>query len=123
MFWEGINIHFISTNPSSNVKLKSDVNPCSNQGCILNLKSISPPPFLIYIFPPNETYYEGVRAAGEKYSAFFCNFVNFKSIEENICLLFTNWEKNIRFPPLINPFQSFFPLHVIGHIFFIFIFF
>ena len=55
------------------------------QGCILNLKFIfCPPPFLIYIFSPNEIYYiEGVRAAGEKFSAFFLgNFVNFKSIGE-----------------------------------------
>ena len=42
------------------------------QGCILNLKFIFlPPPLLIYIFSPTEIYYyKGVRAAGEKFSAF-----------------------------------------------------
>ena len=33
-----------------------------------------PPPFLIHIFPPNEIYYEGVCAAGEKFSAFFLQY-------------------------------------------------
>ena len=39
-----------------------------------------PPPLLELYFSPGEIYYnEGVRAAGEKLSAFFCNFVYFKS--------------------------------------------
>ena len=87
----------------------------NNQGCILNLKFIFlpflPPPFLIYIFSPTEFYYnEGVREAGEKFSAFFCNFVYFKSIGEKIFILFTNWGKNMHFPP-------FSPNLLFGHIF------
>ena len=48
------------------------------QGCTLKKFIFLPPPFLIYIFSPTEiNYNEGVRAAGEKFSAFFCNFVYF----------------------------------------------
>ena len=37
-----------------------------------------PPPFLIYIFSPTEIYVnEGVRAACEKFAAFFCSFVKY----------------------------------------------
>ena len=43
-----------------------------------------------------------MRAAGEKFSAFFCNFVYFKSIGEKICILFTNWGK-ICISPLFYP--------------------
>ena len=77
-----------------------------------------PPPFLIYIFSPTEIYFiKGVRAAGEKFSAFFCNFV-VKSIGEKICILFTNWGKNMHFPPFFISFQSFFsPNLLFGHIF------
>ena len=34
----------------------------------------------------------------------FCNFVYFKSIREKICILFTNWGKNMHFPPFVVPF-------------------
>ena len=74
-----------------------------------------PPPFLIYIFAPTEIYYnEGVCAAGDQFSTFFCNFVYFKSIGEKICLLFTNWGKNMHFPPFFYPLSiMYFPQPVI----------
>ena len=75
------------------------------QGCILKFEIdfLPPPPFLIYIFSPNVIYYiEGLCAAGEKFSAFFVNFINFKSIGETIYI----------FPPFFIPFQSFFPPNI-----------
>ena len=45
----------------------------------------------------------GVRATSEKCQPFFCNFVYFESIGEKICILFTNWEKNMHFPPIFYP--------------------
>ena len=36
---------------------------------------------------------------------FFCNFVNFKSIGEKICILLTSWGKNMHFPPCLIPFH------------------
>ena len=58
---------------------------------VSNLKLIflAPPPLsLIIFFGPKEIYYNGwMRAAGENFQAFFCNFVNFKSIGEKICIL------------------------------------
>ena len=43
------------------------------------------------------------RAAGEKVEAFFCNFENFKSIGEKICILFTNKVKIMYFTPFFYP--------------------
>ena len=60
----------------------------------------APPPFLIYIYFPNEIYYN------EGLALFCCNFVNFESIGEKICILFTYWWKNMYFPPFFIPFQS-----------------
>ena len=92
------------------------------QGCILNCKWIFlSPPFLIYIFSPNEIYYnEGVRAAVENILAFFLQFCIFKSIGEKIWILFANWGKNMHSPPpFSSPFNHFFPHMLFGHIFFI----
>ena len=63
------------------------------------------PPFLIYIFSSTKIYNEGAGAAGEKCSVqpFSCNFVYFKSIGEKISILFTNWGKNMHFPPVFYP--------------------
>ena len=51
---------------------------------------------------------------------FFCNFFNFKSIGEKICILFTNWGKNMHFPPFFHPLSIiFFPNMLFAHIFFL----
>ena len=73
------------------------------QGCVLNLKFIflPPSPFLIYISSPTEIYY--------KFSAFFCNFLYFKWIGGKICILFTNYGKNMHFPLFIPSNIFFFP--------------
>ena len=43
---------------------------------------------------------------------FFCNFVCFKSIREKIWKRFTEWGKNMYFPPLFRPLLIiFFPQH------------
>ena len=81
---------------------------------VFEIHIFAPPPLLIYISSPTEIYYnDGVRAAGEKLSAFFCNLVYFKSIGENICILFTNRGK-ICISPTFNPF---FPNLLFCHIF------
>ena len=45
-----------------------------------------------------DLYTLGLLELGEKYKAFFCNFVNIKSIGEKICVLFTKLGKNMHFP-------------------------
>ena len=74
------------------------------QGCMFNLKFIFLPPPSWFIFFP---------------SLFCCSFVNFKWVGEKICILFTNWGKNMYFPPLFSsPFNHFFPPNMLfGHIF------
>ena len=87
------------------------------QGCILNLRFIfCPPPFLIYIFSPkwNKLYWGGARRRWK--CSFFCNFVNFKSIGEKVCILFSVYQlgEKYAFPPLFSsPFNHFFPQYVI----------
>ena len=45
-----------------------------------------------------------MRAAGEKLSAFlFCNFVNFKSIGEKLCILLPPGGKICIYPPFLHP--------------------
>ena len=75
---------------------------------------ISPPPFLIYTFSPTEIdSNEGVRAACEKFSALFCNFVYFKSIGEKYAYFLPIGEK-ICISPLFYPLSIiFFPQPVI----------
>ena len=52
------------------------------------------------------------------FGLFCCNFVYFKSIGKNICILFTNWGKNMHFPPFFYPPSIiFFPNLLFGHIF------
>ena len=67
-----------------------------------------PPPLHdLYFFPNDVNYNEGVRAATKKNAHFF--LLQFcKSIWEIIWILFTNWGKNMHFPPFFIPFQSFF---------------
>ena len=44
----------------------------------------------------------------KNFSLFCCNFVYLKSIGGNICMLFTNWEKNIHYLPyFLSPFNHF----------------
>ena len=53
-----------------------------------------------------------MRAAGENFQSFFCNFVNLKSIGEKICILYTNLGGKYAFPPIFSsPFNHFFPQH------------
>ena len=69
---------------------------------------------LFLYFCPNWIYYiEGVRAAGEKFSA---NIVNFKSIGGKICILFTNWGKIMHSPYFSSPFNHFSPSMLFGHL-------
>ena len=72
-----------------------------------------PPLFLIYIFSKTEIYYNGGGARrGRKIFSLFLQFFTFLPIWEKICILFTNWGKNMHFPPFFIPFQLLF-----GHIF------
>ena len=70
----------------------------------------APPPFFfIYIFSPSEIYYnQAVRAAGEKFSAFFVQFCTFQVNWGKNMQFFTNWGKNMHFPPFFSPFNHFF---------------
>ena len=73
------------------------------QGCMLNLKFIFLPPPSWFIFFP---------------SLFCCSFVNFKSVGEKICILFTNWGKNMYFPAFFHPLSIILsPNMLVGHIF------
>ena len=88
-------------------KIDNSLNFFFFQGCISIWNSyFCPTPLLIDIFPQIEICHNGVRAAGE--NSFWGNFVQFKSIGEKICILFTKWEKNMHFHPFVIPFQSFF---------------
>ena len=68
------------------------------QGCILNLKFIFlPPPTFLFIFFPLLTFIimRGCTSEGKNFQPLFFNFVYFKSIGEKICMLFSNWGKNM----------------------------
>ena len=86
----------------------------TNQGCILNFQFIflPPPPSWIIFFPQRKFITMGGCAP------FFCNFVNFKSIGENMHTFYQIGEKICIFSPFLIPFQSFFsPNMIFGHIF------
>ena len=73
---------------------------------------ISPPPFFFLILAKMKfIIMRSCTPRAKNVQPFFCNFVNFKSIGEKICILFTKWGKNIHCPspPFFIPFQSFFP--------------
>ena len=62
----------------------------------------------IHIFAPHPSWF--IFFPKWNFQPFFCNFVYFKSIGEKIWMLFTNWGKNMHFPPLfLSPFNNFFP--------------
>ena len=85
----------------------------STSGVYIKREIHIPPPFLDLYFSPKKIYYiEVVCATGEKFKAFFYNFLNFKSTGEKLCILFTNFGKNMHFPPFfLPPFNHFFPQH------------
>ena len=75
---------------------------------------ILPPPPSWFIFLPQHKYIITRVCAPKNFQPFFCNFYILKSIGEKICILFTNFGKNMHFPP----FQSFFFTNLLfGHIF------
>ena len=94
-----------------------------HQGFILKFKFIflppPPPHFLISIFSQLKFIIMRVcEPQAKNCLPFFCNFVYFKSIGEKICIIFTNWRKNIHFLPFfLSPFNYFFPQLLYGHIF------
>ena len=72
------------------------------RGCILNLKFIfPPPPFWLIIFPRLKFFImRGWAPQAKNFQTFFfLNFVYFKSIEEKICILFTNWGQTEKYTP------------------------
>ena len=87
----------------------------------------APPPFLIYIylFITGFIIMRGCTPQAKHFQSFFSFlpfgiFVYFKSIGENICILFTIWRKICISPPFFIPFQAFafFPPNLLfGHIF------
>ena len=87
------------------------------QGCILNINTyFCPPPLLdLYFFPKwNFNIMTGCAPEGKNFQPFLCNFVNFKSIGEKICIMFTY----MHFPPFFNSLSIFFfPSLLFGHIF------
>ena len=78
-----------------------------------------PPPFLIDIFAPIATCHnDGVRAAGEKCSAFFGQILYILSqLGKKYAYFLPAGEKICISPLFPSPFNNFFPNMLFGHIF------
>ena len=85
------------------------------RGCIFNLKFIffALPPSWVIFFPQMKLIIlRGCAPQAKKFQPFICHFVNFKWFGEKICLLFTNWGKNMNFSTFFHPLSIFFfPQH------------